>query len=107
MLFHERFKPVPGFDGDYWVTDTGQVVSLKRAQPHLMKVREMYGGWHWVQLSKNGKTSARCVERLVARLFHGIVLEKPLHDFRRQMCIFAGSPPRYDLRWNGKLMRRA
>ncbi len=71
----ERWKPVPGYEGFYEVSDRGDVRSLKRATTSgkVLKLSKTKHGYLKVTLSKNGEHKTAAVHRLVALAF----LENP------------------------------
>lgn len=78
----EQWKPVPGFEGLYEVSDHGNVRSLdrmttgpsgtiRRRRGRLLRVNYS-SNYPMIALSKNGKPSAHSIHRLVAAAFLGI-----------------------------------
>lgn len=70
-----QWRPVPGFEGRYEVSDDGRVASLPtRTWPTrriLAVVLAKRGGYPSVVLRANGKQYARKVHRLVCEAFNG------------------------------------
>ena len=71
----EKKKWIEGYEGLYWVTDTGRVISAERydrynrhwggeIKPHLAG-----SGYPFVMLYKDGRGKQRYIHRLVARAF--------------------------------------
>ena len=78
----ESWRPIPGFEGLYEVSDQGQVKSLDRERPNkgggtarikgrLLKAVTNKDGYKQVDLYKNGKRRMSCVHELVCLAFHG------------------------------------
>jgi len=72
----ERWRPITGYEGQYEVSDTGRIKSLKRkgkGTPHtqdlIRKTNYLPKGQELVSLSKNGKVKTLLVHRLVAKAF--------------------------------------
>lgn len=69
----EEWRDIPGYDGDYQVSNLGGVRSYKASLflPRLMKPSENISGYHVMVLSKDGKPKTCMVHRLVALAFIG------------------------------------
>ncbi|QRP48975.1 NUMOD4 motif-containing HNH endonuclease [Amycolatopsis sp. FDAARGOS 1241] len=74
----ETWKPVPGYEGQYEVSDIGRVRSLDRVDPRGQRRKGQVSrpgidsrGYRVVALSKNGVKTRFSVHRLVALAFHG------------------------------------
>lgn len=69
----ERWLPVPGYEGLYEVSDLGRVRSLPRntTRGKVLKQANDGGGYLFVGLSRNGRTSLRKVHHLVLEAFSG------------------------------------
>lgn len=69
----EKWKPINGYDGQYLVSDCGNVKSLKAwndgQQERLLKQGTNRKGYKVVSLSKNSKVKHFTVHRLVALAF--------------------------------------
>lgn len=63
------WKDIPNFNGEYKVSDKGQVLSLKNEKQVLLKPNINRFGYATVDLCKNGKRYARRIHRLVAETF--------------------------------------
>lgn len=61
------WKPIPGFEGLYIVSDFGQVRGLKRG--HCLRPNRKRTGYLQVTLSRGGVNHYRDVHRLVAQAF--------------------------------------
>jgi hypothetical protein len=76
----EQWKPIPGYEGLYEVSDQGRVRSLDRITTtivkrlgKMLKPQLSSGRMHLtVSLSLNGKVSVKYVHQLVALAFHGV-----------------------------------
>ena len=83
----EVFKPVEGYQGDYEVSNHGNVRSLKKARFHgghvqffperILKVEKTYRGYQRVMLSNYGKYKKFYIHRLVAQHFLSNEKNKP------------------------------
>ena len=73
MLLPKRiWKDIPGYEGLYQVSNTGQVRSLNYRQTGKTKILKQHtdkNGYKKVGLSKNGKVKTYAVHRLVAKAF--------------------------------------
>jgi hypothetical protein len=73
----EQWRPCPGHEGLYEVSDEGRVRSLHFSPPKLLKFGKDETGYPTVMLSSGGSIKAGgtrkpfTVHRLVARAFHG------------------------------------
>lgn len=68
----EIWKEVPGFNGDYYVSTCGRVLSCKEyrgEQYRIMSLCSAGSGYSAVYLQKAGKSHLRYVHRLVAEAF--------------------------------------
>jgi hypothetical protein len=61
-------RPVPGYDGDYYLTETGVVISMKGDAP---TVRETFAEHDEVNLCRNGRTTTYTRRSLFERTFDG------------------------------------
>jgi DNA invertase Pin-like site-specific DNA recombinase len=66
MEEEENWRPLAGYDGLYFVSDTGLVASVI-----LMAMRADGGGYLQLNLRRNGKPTRRSIHRLVWEAFHG------------------------------------
>ena len=64
-----EYAPVEGYDWDYIITIHGDVISLKRDKPKLLKGSDNGHGYDQVRLCKQGKYQAFLIHRLVAMAF--------------------------------------
>lgn len=73
-MFKEVWKPIPGYEGLYWVSDLGRVKSLNYhrtgKEKILRPVKTIYG-YLQVGLYKDGKVKYFRVHRLVWTAFNG------------------------------------
>lgn len=67
MSADETWRPIPGFEGLYKVSNLGNVFSLHRNK--ILRVRINRRGYGQVNLSKNGVLTTHRVHRLVANSF--------------------------------------
>lgn len=77
--YNEVWKDIKGYEGLYQVSNFGRVKSLRRSAvlgKNIRQVKEKVikpfitnKGYYQIFLSKNGKTSHKCVHRLVAMAF--------------------------------------
>lgn len=63
-----RWKAIKGYNNQYWISDEGNVMSLKN-KGRLLKPNLMNTGYYSVNLCKNGKLQLRLIHRLVAEAF--------------------------------------
>ena len=70
-----EWRNIPGWEGDYKVSNSGEVRSYKRAhihgKPHTLKQTVNTQGYSCVSLSRNGKSYMHNVHSLVASAFLG------------------------------------
>lgn len=64
-----RFKEIEGYNNDYFITEDGDVISVKRGKKILLKKRVNSCGYYYVNLCKNGKYKSICIHRLVGIYF--------------------------------------
>lgn len=64
-----RFKEIEGYNNDYFITEDGDVISVKRGKKILLKKRVNSRGHYYVNLCKNGKYKSICIHRLVGIYF--------------------------------------
>lgn len=62
-------KDIKGFEGEYQISTTGDVYSLKFGKRRLMKLSKNTKGYLMVHLCKDGKQKTFLVHRLVAEAF--------------------------------------
>lgn len=65
----EIYKDIEGFGGLYQVSNFGRVKSLKFGKERVLKCGVDVGGYHRVNLYKNGKMYDKHIHRLVAETF--------------------------------------
>ena len=63
------WKEIPGYDGKYFVSNTGVICSHVYGKSRLLKQRLSAKGYPQVNLSRNGKMKTFRVHRLVAMCF--------------------------------------
>lgn len=64
-----RFKEIEGYNNDYFITEDGDVISVKRGKKILLKKRVNSRGYYYVNSRKNGKYKSICIHRLVGIYF--------------------------------------
>lgn len=74
-MFREIWKPIPGYEGLYWVSDLGRVKSLKRGKERILSPGKTRGGYLYIVLYKNGKGKNCYVSLLVWEAFNGPIPE--------------------------------
>ena len=68
----EEWLPVDGYDGDYMVSNFGEIVSFKHCKDgRIMKPNSNGGGYLKCCLCKNGKTNTHNIHILVGEAFIG------------------------------------
>lgn len=67
----EIWKDIKGYNGDYQISNLGNVKSLKQTKERLLKLGSNGSGYLKVDLSKNNKCKTRTVHQLVAESFLG------------------------------------
>lgn len=65
----EVYEWIPGYEGEYKVSNTGNVMSYKYGSPRMMHPAPNNCGYMQVPLHKNGRVKRVYVHRLVAMLF--------------------------------------
>lgn len=65
----EEWKPIPGYDGKYEVSNWGRVRSFKRQKERILSPIQKYDGYYRVQLCKDSRVKELLVHRLVAEAF--------------------------------------
>ena len=63
-----RYKKIDGFD-NYYITDTGQLISLRRGDPRYMKTWPNQYGHQYVKIPLNGDKVHLSIHREVAKAF--------------------------------------
>jgi len=70
---NERWKEIPGYGGDYEVSNLGMVRSYKRnTSGEMIKPQTNRGGYLYVNLYKNKKPKSRSLASAVSEVFIGI-----------------------------------
>ena len=73
-MFREVWKPIPGYEGLYQVSDLGRVKSLNynhTGKEQILSPGKRGGGYMFVNLCKDGKVKKFLVHRLVWIAFNG------------------------------------
>lgn len=68
---NETWKPVIGYESDYFVSDLGRVKSLKLGKERILVFKSDTEPYKKVTLLKNGKQKTAKVHRLVYEAFNG------------------------------------
>ena len=63
----EQWRAIDGYDGDYWVSSLGRVISIK--SKIIMSPTHNGKGYKYVTLSKNRNKKNNYIHRLVASAF--------------------------------------
>lgn len=64
-----RLLEIEGYNGDYFITDEGEVISNKGKKQIALKKRINSHGYYYVNLCKNGKYKSISIHRLVGLYF--------------------------------------
>ena len=67
----EIWKPIPGYENDYEVSNLGNVKTLKYNKQHLLKPSTLKRGYQVVALYKNSKRKWFLIHRIVWIAFNG------------------------------------
>ena len=67
----ERWIAVPDYNGRYYVSDLGSIISVKKQKADIMKNNLTHNGYSFVCLSINSKVKTKMVHRLVYESFKG------------------------------------
>ena len=69
----EEWRDIKGYEGKYQVSNLGRVKSLNYRgntnKEHILKPRELRGGYRQIKLYKNGSREYYLIHRLVAETF--------------------------------------
>lgn len=65
----EEWKDVPGYGGDYQVSNFYHVKSFKHGKERVMRTQMDESGELWISLSKEGKSTRFNVRVLMQQLF--------------------------------------
>lgn len=63
-----KSKKIEGYE-DYYVTNEGEIISLKYNKKRILKKYINKRGYYYVRLSKNGKAKSKSIHRFVALAF--------------------------------------
>lgn len=75
---NEEWKPIPGMNGEYEVSDQGHVRSLKSGKVHILTPKMNNSGYFRVAITLNGIRCRKYIHHLVALAYIG---ERPAkHD---------------------------
>lgn len=70
IISDERWKDIPGYNGDYQISDYGRVRSFKKTNPKIMSlIKQTSNDYYTIGLCLNGKKKHYSVDRLVAEAF--------------------------------------
>lgn len=64
-------RDIPGYEGLYYITDTGVVISMHYGYPRELKSFPIESGYHKLRLKKDGVGKSCYVHRLLAHAFIG------------------------------------
>lgn len=64
-----RLKEIEGYNGDYLISDNGEVISVKNKYHKTLKKRINSRGYYYVNLCKNGKYKSVSIHRIVGKHF--------------------------------------
>ena len=65
----EEWREIEGYDGEYKISNKGQVASLKRNNYYILSPGRDSQGYYTVALSKNGNTKSYLLHVLLAKTF--------------------------------------
>ena len=67
----DRFEPIPGYEGLYWINQKGDIKTIIRKGSHgdTRKVLRSNWGYKYVSLTKDGKRRNFMLHRLIAATF--------------------------------------
>lgn len=82
MDVQEIWKPLPGFEGYYEISNMGKLRSMNRTVNHShggtalklgkeIKLQQIWSGYQRACVSRNGKPSSVSIHRAVCEAFHG------------------------------------
>lgn len=74
----EVWKPIPGYNGMYEVSNNGRVKSYYNGKVKLLKPYVNDNGYIVYTLSKNGKSKRKRIHRLMMKAFVGIDPDRPV-----------------------------
>ncbi|WP_440429290.1 NUMOD4 domain-containing protein [Phocaeicola plebeius] len=64
-----RLKEIEGYNGDYLISDNGEVISNKSNCRKILRKRINKRGYYYVNLCKNGKYKSVSIHRIVGKHF--------------------------------------
>lgn len=64
-----KTKEIKGYNGDYLISDDGEVISIKNNNYRILKQRINSRGYYYVNLCKNGNYKSVSTHRIVGRHF--------------------------------------
>jgi hypothetical protein len=64
-----RLKEIEGYNGDYLISDNGEVISVKNSFHKILRKRINSRGYYYVNLCKNGKYKSVSIHRIVGKYF--------------------------------------
>lgn len=69
----EVFLPIDGYNGDYYISNFGNVLTMKRGHEcNILKNQTNSYGYHHVILCRNGKRTTKVIHQLVIDAFYPI-----------------------------------
>lgn len=104
----EIWKDIDGFEGDYQISNLGNVLSLKYGKHRLLSINKS-GCYAQVILSKNGKFTAKSVHKLVALAFipnpncYPIINHKDTNPFNNEVSNLEWCTYKYNNEYNGRI----
>jgi hypothetical protein len=75
----ETWKPVVGYEGLYEISDCGNIRTLYKNPPRLLKPGTGTSGYRYVQLTKDGTYLPKQIHRLVVEAFLGEIPDEVNH----------------------------
>lgn len=64
-----RLKEIEGYNGDYLISENGEVISVKNNCHKILKKRINSRGYYYINLCKNGKYKSVSIHRIVGKHF--------------------------------------
>lgn len=64
-----RLKEIEGYNGNYLISDNGEVISIKNNYYRILRKRINMRGYYYVNLCNNGKYKSVSIHRIVGKYF--------------------------------------